>query len=288
MERDRGFTLIELIVVISITGILAGIVATFIAGPVRAMMDTTRRAGLADAADIALRRISRDLHRALPNSIRVTQAGGIYYLEYLDVLTGGRYRRQSSGSATSPTCPADDPALTDNDLLDIGFADTCLKTLGHTPDLDQVTSRDYLVVYNLGEGIATSDAYQYGAATGGDKSRITAVSSSGSEDRIAFESNDFALGSPAARFQIVDGPVSYACDPSSGTLTRYQGYAIESSQPTSGLASGALLATGVSSCSISYQPGVTERSGLVSIYLQLSREGESVSLYHEIHVSNVP
>ena len=49
-----------------------------------------------------------------------------------------------------------------------------------------------------------------------------------------------------------------------------------------------VLAGRVSACSITYSSGVTERGGLVSIQLVLSADGESVSLYHEVQVNNVP
>jgi len=76
-------TLIEMIVVIAITGILAAAVAVFIRRPVEGYIDAARRAELSDVADTALRRITRDLRTVLPNSIRITTAGGVNYLEYL-------------------------------------------------------------------------------------------------------------------------------------------------------------------------------------------------------------
>lgn len=300
MRRDAmpvgqaGFTLVEVVMVIVITGILAGIVAVFIGGPIRGYVDTARRAELTDIADTTLRRVGRDLRRALPNSVRVSNSGGVFYLEYLEVRSGGRYRMDTSGAPTSPACPADDAGLADNDILEPGYADTCFKTLGNISDSGQVTTSDFVAVYNLGPGFGGADAYQSGAASGGNKSKITAVSSVAGEDRIAFESNNFNLASPGGRFQIVSGPVSYVCDPLAGTLTRYRGYAIQAAQPVNAAApplstaNSALLATAVSGCSIAYAPGVTERSGLVAMNLKLTREGESVSLYHEVHVSNVP
>ena len=63
----RGFTLIEMIMVIVITGVIAGMVAVFIKGPVDSYFDMARRAELTDIADTAMRRMTRDIRLALPN-----------------------------------------------------------------------------------------------------------------------------------------------------------------------------------------------------------------------------
>ena len=96
---QRGFTLTEAMVVIVITGIIVAVVAVFIPAPVKGYFDTTRRAQLSDVADTAVRRVTRDLRLALPNSIRVTSSGGVSYLEFLLTRSGGRYRaeRDSGG-----------------------------------------------------------------------------------------------------------------------------------------------------------------------------------------------
>ncbi|HJW54946.1 MAG TPA: prepilin-type N-terminal cleavage/methylation domain-containing protein, partial [Burkholderiaceae bacterium] len=70
-KPHQGFTLLEAIIVIAITGIIAAVVAVFIVKPVQGYVDSARRAEMTDTADTALRRISRDLHLALPNSVRV-------------------------------------------------------------------------------------------------------------------------------------------------------------------------------------------------------------------------
>ena len=74
----RGFTLMEMVVVIAIAGVVAAGVALFIRLPVQGAMDTVRRAEYSDIADTALRRLARDVRRALPNSVRVAQVGNVF------------------------------------------------------------------------------------------------------------------------------------------------------------------------------------------------------------------
>ena len=57
-SRSDGVTLIELIVVIVVTAILAGMMATF-ALPMVQALESSRRAELTDIADTAARRIAR-------------------------------------------------------------------------------------------------------------------------------------------------------------------------------------------------------------------------------------
>ncbi|WP_189836481.1 type II secretion system protein [Sulfurirhabdus autotrophica] len=263
MKSQRGFTLIEAIIVIALTGIVSAMVAVFIKIPVQGYIDSARRAELTDIADTATRRIARDLRLALPNSVRVTQSGGVYYLEFLQTSGGGRYR-------------ADGPA---GDILDFTGSDSSFDVLG-PPVATVAGEQNLVVVYNL--GMAGADAY-----SGDNSSAITGVT--GNNVQIAAKAFPFA--SPANRFQIVSYPVSYVCDPVTGKLTRYWNYSIQAAQPTSfpGGTANSLLAGSVSGCSISYNAlVVTQRAGLVSAWLQLTQVGETVSIYHEVHVSNVP
>ncbi len=48
------------------------------------------------------------------------------------------------------------------------------------------------------------------------------------------------------------------------------------------------MASNVSACNFSYQPGTSQRAGLVTLRLQLNEDGEMVTLLHQIHVENAP
>lgn len=256
-----GFTLIEMIIVIAITAIVGSMVALFLRAPLDSYIAQDRRARLADTADSALRRMARDIRLALPNSVRVTSSGGVTYLEFLGTRSGGRYRAQGGG-----------------DILDFTGADNSFDVLGPAIDMQP---GDSIAVYNL--GINGADAWAgntVSAYTGGMASLTT----------IPITPKQFPLASPGNRFQVVGGPVTYVCNPGAGTLTRFWGYtpAIVQPTPPPAPASSALLANRVTACNLIYQPGVTERGGLVSMTLSLSQAGETVNLYATTQVSNQP
>src|SRR3989339_1345722 len=103
---SKGFTLVEMVMVIVITGIIGGIVAVFLTAPVRQYVDVARRADMTDIADTALRRITRDVRLALPNSVRVAgtcDGTTTCFLEFLPAPSGGRYRADID--ATDDVCP---------------------------------------------------------------------------------------------------------------------------------------------------------------------------------------
>jgi MSHA biogenesis protein MshO len=260
----RGFTLIEMIVVIVIVGVLGSGIAMFIRRPMQGIVDATRRAALADAADTALRRMRRDIQRALPNSVRVAQNGATWYIEFLPVLTAGRYCVETDCGG-SP--------------LDLVAGNTTLSFAGPAPSLSPIPGSTEVAIYNL--GTSGADAY-----AGNNTNTLSAIGASS----ITMASKVvFPFASPGNRFQIIGTPVSYACT-TGGSLTRIWGYAKQAAQPTStpAGASTAILASNVGSCSVDYTQAAIDQNGLIYITLQLTLNGESVTLTHAMVVSNVP
>ena len=269
--RVRGVTLVEMIVVIAISGIIAAAVALFIRRPVEGYVDAARRAELTDIADTALRRMTRDLRTALPNSIRITTAGATFYLEYLQTSGGGRYRSEKQSDGTSGdeldfTSPAGDG----------GF-----DVIGPMPA--DMAVGNHIVIYNLGPGTGSSDAY-----SSGNRAAVTGIAA----PAINIASKQFPFPSPGKRFQVVQHAVTYACDPIPGTgeLRRYWNYGIVDPQQTPPPGGNtALLATNVSGCSFTYATsGTNQRTGVVGLQLHITRQGESVHLFQQVHVNNVP
>ncbi len=271
---QRGFTLIEMIMVITLSGILAITVSGFITKPIEGFKILSRRAELVDIAETALRRMSREVRLALPNSVRVTGTS----VEFLRTLNGGRYRAQVATSV-----PPDPPPPPGN-TLDFSAAAGTFDVLGPLPNFGAIDVgassaadcingvSDCLVVYNTGQ--TGADAYN------GDNLAGIVTASANSISFI--RGTPFPFSSPRQRFHIVDTPVSYVC--SGGQVNRHSEYAI-------GAAPGGtvnLLVDQVTACAFQYSQGTSSRAGLLTITLSISEAGESVRLFQQIHVPNQP
>lgn len=281
----RGITLIELVVAMVLMAIIVGATVYF-AFPVRQAVDLSVRAELSDTADSALQRIGRDVRLALPNSVQQPVSCAPLCVEFIPVRTAGRYRGDPSGSGSGCDAGAD---ATGSDELAFDVADSCFKSIGAVSNPTSILAGDFLVLNNYGSGFAGQDAY-----VGVNRAQISlATEQGGVRERINFTSTTFSRAlhdSPGRRFFIVTTPVTYACDTTARTLTRFAGYAYGAAHTTG---TPALVANNVTGCSFDYVANVTSQFGLLTLRLTLSRnvssgQPETVSLYHAVHVSNVP
>lgn len=271
IQGQSGFTLIEAIMVMTITAVLAAGVAVFLRKPIDGYMDLARRTELSDIADTAVRRMSRDLHVALPNSVRLPSA---QCMEFLPTINGGRYRAEIDDTGGGNVFTTANPV----NVLDV------LGDLSAAP-----ANGDFVVIYNL--GIVGADAY---AAD----NRTMVVGAGTSVSSIILTPKQFLLASPGNRFHVLSGAeqaVSYVCTQGivggngTGILYRASGYGINVTSTCPVInANTPILAQNISSCSFSYSSGATERSGLVAIRLGITKSNETVNIYQDVHINNVP
>ena len=88
-NRESGFTLIELIIVIVIIGVLAAATTTFIRFGSLIYSETTARDQLVSSARFAIERLNREIRNALPNSLRLTSANQC--LEFMPIVESTIY-----------------------------------------------------------------------------------------------------------------------------------------------------------------------------------------------------
>ena len=275
MKAQRGVTLVELVVVLTLIGLVVSIGSTLVTRVVAGQQDTRGRLTLAMSADGSLARVADELQLALPNSLRLSAHDGETWIEWVPVSDAGRYRAAGDTVAAAPGDPLDldDPG-------DNGF-DVIGTPLGNAPAGSQ------LVVHNLGQG--ESDAYA------GSNRRDGLVVGSGGR-HVGFKPAGALVASTGTqRFFVVGTPVTLACQAVAGgfELRRYTGYGWRTTQPDSeALLKGAtstLMLGGLAGCSAAYSTALAN-IGLLNLRLRLVDASSSAHLdfLQQIAVDNTP
>lgn len=279
--RQKGFSLVELVVVLVLSTIVAGFTSMFISAPVQAYFAQSRRAELADAADSIVRNIGEDVRVALPNSVRIASNGTVFALEMLTTVDVLRYRVAGDVSDTTRELDLTAP---DSQFAAIGLRNNPVPG-----------GFSYLVVNNRGvPGVA--DAYdKANVITLVDPSKVSADPNplNAGETLIVLDAPfRFMEASPTRSVFLVSGPVTYLCDTNAQTLRRFEGYDFFPAQPTNAAAlaaaspSSALIARNVTNCrfTVARTPTV---DGVV-LEITLANNGESLPLFYQAHAERRP
>lgn len=282
--RTRGFTLVELTVVMVIVGIIGVSLAMFFKPAIDSYFDTVRRASLADIADTALRRMSRDIRSAVPNSIRWANSS---CLELLPTSTGGRYRM-------SPDTVNGNSAALDTSQSVSSF--DVLSYMSIAP-----AAGDWVVVNNQ----STNDVYA--GVNRAAISSVTTPATTAGLTRITLSSPTyFPTGYQGGRFVVVPNnnnkpAVVYVCSGADGSVdaggngkgTLYRvTQAFSATYPAScpSTLGAPVVASNVKTCRMVYnasQDG-SQQSALVWMQLEIAQANETVAIAYGVHVDNVP
>lgn len=262
MKTARGFTLIEMIMAMVMTGILAGIVAIFITKPVEGYIDTANRAALTDMADLALKRMALEIRTAVPNTVRVGASND--YVEFIPATGSGRY------CTDLDTCTNKLTHFVDKGASASTSATVSFDVLGPAPT---PTAGDQIIIYNTGQ--TGLDAYN---------NDNCATFSSGTST-VTFTDTPFPYSSPTNRFFIApaSGTLKFAC--AANQLTRAAGAGFCGLTLTT--ASALLVKATTLTCNFKYETA-SAVNGLLTLTLTLGNAGGSVTLSNQIHVDNTP
>ncbi len=274
--KARGFTLVELVMVIVITGIIAASVTVFLKPAVDSYFDTRRRADLTDMADTALRRMSQDIRRAVPNSISYQSSTCI---GLVPTVSGGRFRKAPD---TFPSTAARGSQWIDTSVATTAFdVLTVLNPIPAAGDWVVIGNQNGNDVYAGTNRAAISSVVTPPVPSPGPGEKILG------QHRIAIPSTQFPLGYDGGRFVIVANAEQAVYYSKVGN-TLYRNVTAFGA-PACG-AVGSVVATDVQNVTFVYDPnqGSTQQSGFVWMRLELGRSGENVAMVHGVHVDNVP
>lgn len=287
--KAAGFTLVELIVAIVITAIVASLLVLFLNAPLQSYFAQTTSSDLTDSANHIADAVTADVRTALPNSMRIRIVGSRAALELLATEGIARYY----GQGDNPSNPGEE--------LVIGNPVPAFATLDSFTS-QPIPPRPYLSVGNLGTTASppfgTSASPQYDAYVGGNgamtpaRTRVTVGTNPG------FPGENLVMLSPGMTFQapgapatqpsvhnayLVSGPVSYVCDSTAGTFTRYSGYGVAAVQPIAPGGTSALIARNVAACTMSIvnAPSSYAYGELAILTVTLSSGGENLQVFLE-------
>lgn len=296
-QKQVGFTIIEMVVTIAISGILAIGIVSFIGDSVSSLTTSANRNKIATSGRIAIDRLAMEIHNALPNSIRATTAaaGGDQCIEFIPVRAATTYINPSFSSGGSTTF----------EVVDL------------TPSQHGV-SGGYAVIYPRNQNRLYDG--DNGASAGWPNfpanrrpiQEITSIADSASPDQSTVtlvESHRFRRRSPSQRFFIVDDPVSYCVV--GENLYRYTDYGFYTTQvsteeesgvcevalddaclpnyaaaPSKMLITNDLDNTGLTAFTVSAQN--LRRNSLVAIQFNFTANNDSIILNHEVLTRSVP
>lgn len=267
-HRQHGFTLIELVVTLTVSAIMAIGVISWLADSVDGFTASSQRSKLASSGRIAVDRIAMELHNAVPNSIR---ASG----ECLEFL----------------------PAVAATTYLDAPFTNSAVSFQAVTPALGDVSEAVYAVIFPVNSG-SLYDAGAVGASTG-PIALVESIDTAtlADENKIIIELSDahqFLNRSPVDRLYLAGEPVSFCKD--GERLFRYQGegYGLQSDQCEpdtclpAALPGRVLVSMPLGFADFHVGTPTLRRNALVNLQLNFSEAGDEVNIHHEVLTRNVP
>ncbi|ALO36061.1 hypothetical protein CMT41_16000 [Colwellia sp. MT41] len=279
-KASRGFTLIELVLVIIILGIMATGISGFISLSTQTYLNATNRDELIGNARFVIERLSRELRNAVPNSIRIQSWYGdrVQCIEFTPIVASTIY-------TDIPVLPE----LASKTLSVIPFngAD------GNPYQCDSATGcTDKVTVYPLNK----DDIYDDYTSKDGKIFRIDNIDTSVTPWKINIlniTEITFDEDSPTQRLYITKEAISYCTMPvppaNTVTMVRFNDDINDGDQVipfkqryymAGYLVDGHLV--------FNYQPATLKRNAVVQINLQFTKEDEKYVFSHEVHINNVP
>lgn len=271
-KAQQGFTLIEMVTVIVLLGIIAGILTPFIGRAITAYNDSRARADLVAKGRLALERIAREVRSAVPNSVSVLAGGS--GIEFAHSRSGGRYVEQF-----------------DNFGSEFSRTNYRFRRNANRSNLYAVSSglslqaNDVLVIANTSPAVLQAGTAS--VALSGISNTTVAGDGTANGQILSFPAHQFLVESPGRHFSIIDRSVEVGL--SGGTLRLHSSAGLgDYDSGVDWSAADPILVDGVTAVNFAYSAGSPQSGSVLRMDLQLTdaAASESIRLYYEVQVRN--
>ncbi|MGX9461957.1 PilW family protein [Shewanella sp. A14] len=268
--KSAGFTLIEMVTVILILGIVVVGLSSFVIFGTRIFVESSAVDQVLSQSRFGIERMTRDIRRAVPNSMRTLTAidGSYQCLELLPIAASTSY-------INAPFAPQ-----------------TAQNNLTAIKSIRPIVNNQSVLIYPL----TTADIYNPQGTTA-KRFIVQSVTELGDQLTITLtQSVRFTESSPLKRLYVADSPLSYCFvnNASSVELRLYQNYGYKVNQPTpAAMGNGVLMAQNVANAlavnpAVVLTPSTLVTNAIVHLQPIFSVNGETFQYNHQVQVMNVP
>tara|TARA_R110002051_G_scaffold294676_1_gene360183 strand:- start:4878 stop:5705 length:828 start_codon:yes stop_codon:yes gene_type:complete len=268
--KIAGFTLIEMVTVILILGIIVVGISSFVIFGTRIFVESSAVDQVLSQSRFGIERMTRDIRRAVPNSMRVLTA------------TDGSYQCLELLPISASTSYIDAPF----------FPQPVQNTLTAIKSVRSINAAQSVLIYPL----TASEVYNPQGLTA-KRFLVQSVAESGDLLTITLtQSIRFTEASPLKRLYVAQSPLSYCFINTAGNvdLRLYQQYGYKAVQPSpSDMGNGVLMAQNITNTltinpAIILTPATLVTNAIVHLQPRFRVNGETFQYQHQVQVMNVP
>ncbi|RPA56264.1 type II secretion system protein [Shewanella vesiculosa] len=268
--KIAGFTLIEMVTVILILGIIVVGISSFVIFGTRIFVESSAVDQVLSQSRFGIERITRDIRRAVPNSMRVLTA------------TDGSYQCLELLPISASTSYIDAPF----------FPQPVQNTLTAIKSVRSINAAQSVLIYPL----TASEVYNPQGLTA-KRFLVQSVAESGDLLTITLtQSIRFTEASPLKRLYVAQSPLSYCFINTAGNvdLRLYQQYGYKAVQPSpADMGNGVLMAQNITNTltinpAIILTPATLVTNAIVHLQPRFRVNGETFQYQHQVQVMNVP